>query len=365
MNIQDITDYLETLAPTSYQESYDNAGLLVGNPSMPCTGILVSLDVTEEIIEEAQSRNCNLIVAHHPIIFKGLKKLNGKNFVERTVISAIRNEIAIYAIHTNLDNVLAGVNKKIADTIGLKNVQILLPKEELLMKLVTFCPLNQAEEVRSALFLAGAGFVGRYSECSFNLEGKGTFKGNEETNPFVGKKGVRHEESETRIEVIFPAYLKNKLLKTLNLVHPYEEVAYYLTPLENSHQEVGSGLIGDLEKPITEIELLQIIKSKFHVSVIRHTAFTGRLVSRVALCGGAGIFLLPVAKSAGADFYFTGDIKYHEFFDADGQILLADIGHFESEQFTIDLLTDYLKQKYPNFAVLKTERNTNPVQYFQ
>ena len=365
MRISDITSILEDFAPSSLQETYDNSGLLVGDRSAICTGIIVTLDVTEEVVEEAVRNNCNLIVAHHPIVFKGLKRLTGANYVERTVIEAIKNHIAIYAIHTNLDNILTGVNHKIAEKLGLQNCKVLLPKEGTLKKLVTFSPVKNADEVRNALFEAGAGAVGKYDECSFNLEGKGSFKPGDGTNPHVGEKGERHYENETRIEVLFPAHLQQQLLKSLRAAHPYEEVAYYLNTLDNVQEDVGSGLVGEFPNEMTEEELLKLLKQQFSLSVIRHTSLYGKKIKKVALCGGAGIFLLKKALAADAQVFITGDIKYHEFFDADGKILLADIGHFESEQFTTELLTEFLQQKLLNFAVLKSEINTNPVKYYR
>lgn len=364
MKIKDIIQFLESIAPLSYQESYDNAGLLIGNSDGECTGILTSLDVTEKVVEEAIKKNCNLIVAHHPLIFKGLKKLNGKNYVERTVIAAIKNDIAIYAIHTNLDNVIEGVSYKIAEKLQLQNCKVLLPKEDSLEKLVTFVPIKKAEEVRNALLNAGAGSIGNYDECSFNINGTGTFRAKEGSDPYVGKIGERHLENETRIEVLFPSFLEQKIINALSQSHPYEEVAYYLQPLKNTLDTVGSGLIGQLPDPVSEKELLTILKSAFNLTVIKHTSFLNKPVSKIALCGGAGIFLLPKAITAEADVFITGDVKYHEFFDAEGKIFLADIGHYESEQFTIELLTEFLQKKFSNFAVLKTEINTNPVNYF-
>jgi len=364
MKIAEITSHLEVLAPMALQESYDNAGLLVGNKETLCTGIIVSLDVTEAVIDEAVEKNCNLVVVHHPIIFKGLKQLNGKNYVERIVISAIKNNIAIYAIHTNLDNVLEGVNRMIAEKLQLQNCKILLPKEGTLKKLVTFVPHENAEDVRTALFNAGAGAIGNYSECSFNINGQGSFKPGEGSDPHVGEQDKRHWEPETRVEVIFPAHLQRQVISALNKAHPYEEVAYYINTLDNVREDRGSGLVGELQEEMEETALMDNLKSQFGLSVIKHTALTGKKVKKIALCGGSGIFLLSVAKSVGAQVYITGDVKYHEFFDADGSILLADIGHYESEQYTSDLLTEFLQQKLPNFAVLKTEINTNPVKYY-
>jgi len=364
MKIAEVIKCLEDFAPVSLQEGYDNAGLIIGNADGDCKGIITTLDVTEEVIAEAVSKKCNLIVAHHPIIFKGLKKLNGKNYVERSVMAAIKNNIAIYAIHTNLDNVINGVNYKIAQELNLQNIEVLSPKENTLKKLVTFSPNASAEEIRTALFNAGAGTIGKYSECSYNVEGLGTFKAGEGAEPYVGEIGKRHSENETRIEVIFPSYFQEQIVQSLKKSHPYEEVAFDIYPLSNNRSDIGSGLVGNFKEALSEQDLLSHLKAGFGLSVIRHTALSGKKITKVAVCGGAGSFLISAAKAAGADVYITSDIKYHEFFDADNTILLADIGHYESEQFTIDLLADILRQKFPNFAVLKTETKTNPVHYF-
>ena len=364
MKIQDITTFLETIAPASLQENYDNAGLLTGSGGWDCVGILTTLDATEEVVLEAIQKKCNLIVAHHPIIFGGLKKLNGKNYVEKAIITAIKNDIAIYAIHTNLDNVMEGVNGKICDKLGLKKRQILQPKKNILKKLVTYAPLQHAEMVRDAIFEAGGGHVGNYSECSFNSQGEGTFKGGEDTNPFIGSPGKRHSENETKIELIFPSWLEESIYKALIKAHPYEEVAYSITTLDNVFQEVGSGMVGELENELSEVEFLSLLQRVFNLNLIRQTPFTGKMVKKVALCGGAGSSLIGAAVASGADFYITGDVKYHEFFDANGRLVIADIGHYESEQFTIELLFDILSEKFPTFAVQKTGVKTNPVNYF-
>ncbi len=364
MIIQDIIAVLEKIAPASLQESYDNAGLITGNSNWQCTGIITALDSTEEVVLEAIQNKCNLIVAHHPIVFSGLKKITGRNYVEQTIITAIKNDIAIYAIHTNLDNVLNGVNGKIADQLGLINRQVLLPKNDTLKKLFTFVPPEHAEKVRNAIFAAGGGQVSNYSECSFNAPGSGTFKAAEGADPFVGKIGERHTEAEIKIEVIFPAWLEKNIFSAMITAHPYEEVAYDMVALENTNAAIGSGLIGELPEPMPETAFLQNIKEKFNLSVIKHTALVGKPVKKIALCGGAGSFLIGAAISAGADFYISSDIKYHEFFDANGKLIIADIGHYESEQFTIDLLFDILREKFLTFAVLKTGVKTNPVRYF-
>ncbi|MBS1509870.1 MAG: Nif3-like dinuclear metal center hexameric protein [Bacteroidetes bacterium] len=364
MLIHDITTFLEQLAPPSLQEHYDNAGLLTGNPQWECTGMITTLDATEEVVLEAAEKKCNLVVAHHPIIFGGLKKITGKNYVEQTIITAIKKDIAIYAIHTNLDNVIHGVNGRMADQLGLINRSILSPKNETLKKLNTFVPAAQAEQVRNAIFAVGAGHIGNYSECSFSAPGEGTFKAGAGSNPFVGKQGERHTENEMKVEVVVPAWLEKKVIKAMIDAHPYEEVAYDLVKLDNHTQNTGSGLLGVLPEPMEESAFLALLKERFNLTVIRHTPLTGRKVQKVALCGGAGSFLTGAAIGSGADFYITGDIKYHEFFDANGKLVIADIGHFESEQFTTDLLFDVLSEKFPTFAVLKTGIKTNPVHYF-
>ena len=364
MKIQEITGFLETVAPPSLQESYDNAGLLTGNSLWECTGIITTLDATEEVVLEAIEKKCNLIVAHHPIIFGGLRKITGKNYVEKTVITAIKNDIAIYAIHTNLDNVLDGVNAAIADKLGLVNRKILQPKNDTLKKLYTYVPVDHAEVLRSALFTAGAGNISNYSECSFNIAGEGTFMAGEGSNPFIGEIGSRHCENELKIEMIFPAWHENSIIKALQATHPYEEVAYGISDLDNKNQQVGSGLVGDLPERLSEAAFLSLLKEKFNLSVIRHTPLLGKSVSKIALCGGAGSFLIGAATDSGADFYITSDIKYHEFFDANNRLVIADIGHYESEQYTIDLLFAFLSRKFPTFAVLKTGVKTNPVHYF-
>lgn len=364
MKIQDFINPLEKLANPRLQEGYDNAGLIVGNRADDCSGVLISLDTTERVVEEAIAKNCNLIVSHHPIVFKGVKRLTGANYVERTLIKAIKNDIAIYAIHTNLDNVLHGVNGHLAKLLQLKNVRVLSEKKATLKHLITFVPVEYAEKVRSALFENGAGNIGNYSEASFNVEGEGTYKALEGAQPFLGEIGSRHMEKEVRIEVIYPFYSEGKIVRALKEAHPYEEVAYFISELENTESSTGSGLIGELEEEITELELLINVKNVLKSKCLKHTPLLNRPVKKVAICGGSGFFLLPNAIAAGADAYLTADIKYHEFFDADGKILLIDGGHYETEQYTINLLYEYLKNIFSTFAILKTECMTNPVQYY-
>jgi dinuclear metal center YbgI/SA1388 family protein len=363
MKIIDLISAIEVFAAPELQEDYDNAGLITGNGDWECSGVLCSLDVTLEVIKEAQASNCNLIISHHPIIFKGLKRINGKSYVENIIIEAIKNDIALYAAHTNLDNVLLGVNGMIAQKLGLKDIEVLQPKKRLLRRLITFAPVDKAEEVRRAVFNAGAGHIGQYSECSFNSEGTGTFKAEEGADPYVGEIGKQHQEKETKIEIVYPFYLEKQVVKALVKHHPYEEVAYDIFTMENSHLGMGSGVIGHLEAPMEEKGFLNLLKERFAANGIRYTSLLGKPIQKVAVCGGAGSFLLKKAISSQADIYITGDVKYHEFFDAEGKIVLADIGHYESEQYTVELLCDLLLKKFPTFAVLKSSVNTNPVNY--
>lgn len=364
MKILELISAIEVFAPPQLQEDYDNAGLITGTGSWNCSGVLCTLDVTPKVVEEALEKGCNLIVAHHPILFKGLKRLNGNNYVERVIIEAIKNDIAIYAAHTNLDNVLLGVSGKMADKLHLKNITMLQPKNQLLRKLTTFAPENVAAQLRGALFSAGAGQIGNYTECSFNSNGVGTFKATGKARPFVGEVGTQHQEAETKIEMVFPFYLEREVVQALKQNHPYEEVAYDIVKMENAHPQIGSGVIGQMEHEMDEQEFLQLLKKTFFANGIRHTALLNKPIKNVALCGGAGSFLIKTARQQGADVYITADVKYHEFFDAGDQMMIADIGHYESEQFTVELLHGLLVEKFPTFAVLKSGVETNPVLYY-
>lgn len=364
MRLSVLIKHLETFAPLNYQEDYDNSGLIVGHPDQEIHGALVALDCIERVVDEAILHGCNLVITHHPIVFKGLKRFTGKNYVERVVLKAIKNEIALYAIHTNLDHVEGGVNRVIAERLGLKNTKVLSPKGSILKKLVTFCPVAQADVLRDALFKSGAGEISNYSECSFNAKGFGTFKGGENTDPFVGEKGLQHQEPEIRIETVFKVQDERRVLLALFEHHPYEEVAYDIYPLDNKLQSVGAGMIGWLDEPLEGTEFLKMVKNAMDAVVIRHTRLLPKKIRKVAVCGGSGSFLLKEAIAAGADAFVTADFKYHEFFDADEKLVIADIGHFESEQFTSDLLIDIIQEKFPNFAIRLTEHNTNPINYF-
>lgn len=363
MQLQKLIDVLEQFAPTYYAEEFDNVGLLVGNADQEINGVLVTLDCLEQTIDEAIEKNCNCVVAFHPIIFKGLKKITGKTYVERTVIKAIQNNIAIYAIHTALDNHYKGVNYQICKELQLHDLHILVPKKETIYKLTTYVPVKHAQSLKKALFDVGAGNIGNYSHCSFSIEGEGSFLGNEESNPQFGQKGKLQLEKEVQINITFDAHIKNKVVSTLKQNHPYEEVAFEIHTLANTNQHRGIGMVGMLKKPLPFETFLGHLKTVFGTPVIRHSAPVGKNIQKVAVLGGSGAFAIPHAEACKADAYVTSDLKYHDFYQAENQLLLADVGHYESEQYTKALLHAFLTKNFTNFAVVLSEINTNPILY--
>ena len=363
MKIKEIITVLEEMAPLAYAEDFDNVGLLVGNENENATGILVCHDALESVIDEAIAKKCNLIVCFHPIIFSGMKKITGKNYVERAVLKAIKNDIAIYAVHTALDNHKEGVNKIFCDALGLENTKILVPKSNFIQKLVTYTIPENAEQVRNALFEAGAGKIGNYEDCSFNSQGIGTYMGNENSNPEIGERFEFVETQEIKIEVIFEKHLQGKVLQALFKNHVYEEVAYEIYDLQNQHQNIGLGMVGELTNPLSEVDFLQMVKTKMQCGGIRHSSLLGKSIKKVAVLGGSGSFAIKNAIQAGADVFLTSDLKYHNFYEAENKIVIADIGHFESERYTKNYIVDYLKEKITNFAIVLSEENTNPVKY--
>lgn len=355
---------MEELAPLRHAEDFDNVGLLVGNFNAEVSGVLVTLDTLENVVEEAFEKKCNLIVSFHPIIFSGLKKITGQTYVERVVLKAIQKKIAIYSMHTALDNAASGVNAKICEVLGIRNPGILIPKKDTVRKLTTYVPLADTDRLRTALFEAGAGNIGNYSNCSFAINGKGSYKAGDNTNPVKGKKGEIHYEKETQINITFDAANENAILNALFKNHPYEEVAYEIYALENTNQKIGMGMVGELEKALSETEFLKLVKDRMKVSCLRHSTLLGKTVKKIAVLGGSGAFAIGPAKAAGADVLVTSDIKYHQFYEAEDKIVIADVGHYESEQFTKNLLVDYLTKKIPNFAISLSESKTNPIKYF-
>ena len=363
MKIKEIITILEEMAPLAYAEDFDNVGLLVGNEAENATGILVCHDALESVIDEAITKKCNFIVCFHPIIFSGMKKITGKNYVERAVLKAIKNEIAIYAVHTALDNHKNGVSKIFCDALGLENTKILVPKTHFIQKLVTYTIPENAEQVRNALFEVGVGKIGNYEDCSFNSQGIGTYMGNENSNPEIGERFEFVETQEIKIEVIFEKHLQGKVLQALFKNHVYEEVAYEIYDLQNQHQNIGLGMVGELTNPLSEVDFLSFVKSKMQCGGIRHSSLLGKSIKKVAVLGGSGSFAIKNAIQAGADVFLTADLKYHNFYEAENKLVIADIGHYESERYTKNYIVDYLKEKITNFAIVLSEENTNPVKY--
>ena len=363
MKIKEITDFLEEIAPLHYQEAYDNSGLIIGNKEDVVHGALITLDCTEEVVEEAISKKCNLIIAHHPIIFGSINKINGNNYIERVIIKAIKNNISIYAIHTNLDNVIHGVNGKIAEKLGLVNCQILKPKSRLIKKLVVYCPKSHVSSLKESLFENGAGEFKKYDNCSFSVLGNGTFRPKKGSNPYLGKENEVESVQEERLEFFYNVEDEKMLLDCLFKNHPYEQVAYQIYLLDNLSTEIGSGIIGELEEEVETGNFLKDVKDKMNTDCIRFTKKVKKTIKKVAVCGGSGSFLLEQAKIKKADIFISSDFKYHEFFNAENTIIIADIGHFESEQYTKELIYDMLREKFTKFAVQLSKVNTNPINY--
>ncbi len=363
MKLAELCRYLDSTIPLSFQEAYDNSGLQVGLSEQEISSALLATDITEEVLDEAVRRECNLVISHHPLIFGGIKKITGRSYTERIIIKAIKLDIAIYSAHTNLDAASFGVSRKIAEKLNLKNVKVLVPLKSKLLKLVTFIPATHLEKVQNALFEAGAGAIGNYDKCGFTVAGTGSFRAGSDSNPFAGERGKLHFENEIRFETVIFSHMKEEIIRALLSSHPYEEVAYDIYPLENENIEAGFGCTGEFDDKISETEFLMLLSSSFGAEGVRYSNLLDRSVRKVAICGGSGSSLLRNAIATGADAFVTADIKYHGFFDADKSILLVDIGHFESEKFTTEILYDLIVKKFPKFAVRFSETNTNPINY--
>ncbi len=366
MKLIEIIEYLETVAPLSYQESYDNSGLLVGNENLTIKSVLTCLDCTEEVIEEAINKKCNLIISHHPIIFNSFKKITSSTYNERVILKAVKNDIAIYAIHTNLDNIQGGVSFILANKFGLLNPKILKKKENTITQLITYCPETHIKKLESALFSVGAGKVGsKYDQCSFISQGVGGFRPLDKANPYIGSKNERFSQNEDRLELVFPSYLEKNIIQTLFDTHPYEEVAYELIRLGNKDETIGSGVIGELKSEMDVLSFFKLLKKYMPFKFLKHTKFSNQAkVKTIAFCGGSGVSLLQEAIIQKADIYISSDFKYHDFFEVDNKIIAVDIGHYESEQFVPNLISEILKKKFPKLAVILTKINTNPISYY-
>ncbi len=365
LKVKDILKVLQEKAPLALQESYDNSGLLIGDKELPVKKALVCIDLNEDVLEEAIRKDCTLVISHHPLIFKPIRKIVPENLQSRIIIRAIQQQIAVVAMHTNLDNSHLGVNMMIGRKLGLQKTSILQPMQGILRKIVTFCPSDYSKKVMEAMASAGAGHIGNYDQCSFGVSGTGTFRANDDAKPFVGKTAELHHENETRIEMIVPEYSVKSVVIAMKTVHPYEEVAYDIYPLTNEMPLAGAGLMGSLPEEMTEAEFLAFVQSVFGTACLKHTVLTGRKIRKIAVCGGSGAFLIAAAAAAGADAFITADVKYHDFFDSDSRMLLIDAGHFETEQFTKELIIEIIQEKFPTFALLNSEINTNPVYYYQ
>ena len=363
MRLKELTQYLESEIPLSFQEEYDNSGLQIGDPEKEIRSVLLTLDVTEDVIDEAVENETDLIISHHPVFFKGIKSLSGRTYTEKIILRAIRNDIAVYSAHTNLDVVSKGVSRKMAEKLNLQNVKVLVPMNEKLLKLVTYIPESHLDAVREAVFVAGAGVTGKYDNCGFTVQGSGSFRGGEETNPYAGEKGKLHFENEIRFETVLLSHLKNKVINALIKVHPYEEVAYDIYSLENSYHEAGLGCVGELPEPVDENIFIKRLSGIFDAKGIRYSKPSGSEVKKIALCGGSGASFLNAAISSGAEAFVTADIKYHSYFEAENRILLIDMGHYESEKFVTEILYDLIIKKFPKFAVRFSKTNTNPINY--
>ena len=359
----EFTRWLEELIPPAFQEQYDNSGLQVGDPDASINSVLLTVDVTSEVIAEAREHGCNLIISHHPLIFTPLKRIAGGSETELCVASAVRGGIAIYSAHTSFDNVSWGVSHILAEKIGLTKIRVLAPLKGKLSKLIAFVPVSHAARVREALFAAGAGHIGNYDRCSFNVPGDGTYRAGEGADPYAGQVGEDHSEPEIRIEAVMPSHLSSSCVRALLAAHPYEDVAYDIIALENEYHGAGAGAIGTLPATLTGIMLLERLKEVTGIPVIRYSGDTARTVKTIAVCGGSGSDLISVAARAGADAFVTGDIKYHAFAQAPHDMIVADIGHYESEKFSLELLHNLIKKKFPKFALRFSGIKTNPVNY--
>ena len=375
--VADLTAALETLAPPALQMAYDNSGLLVGEPDTEITGVLITLDCLEATVEEAIDTGCNVIVAHHPIVFGGLKRLTGRTYVERVVMRALRAGVALYAIHTNLDSVLAqGVSGRLAAKLGLRGVTTLQPTAGALQKLAVYVPADPAglvDRVAAAMWAAGAGQIGHYDEASFRTAGTGTFRPLAGAEPAIGSApavdgtgaaGDREAVSEHKLEVVVPRVLAKAVLRAARAAHPYEEMAYDLYDVAGAHPDYGMGAVGDLHTDMAYDAWLDYLCARLELTGLKVTADTGRPIRRVAVCGGSGASLLGAARASGAQAFVTADFKYHEFFDAEGELVVCDVGHYESERHTTQLLYEYISTRFGTFAARMTQLDTNPARLY-
>ena len=363
MIVKEVINYLDEFSPFCYAEEFDNVGLIIGDYTQKVNGILVTLDSTESVIDEAIKSKCNLIISFHPIIFNDIKSITTNTYVERVIHKSIKNNISIIAIHTSLDNSIKGVNSAICKKLDIKNYKILIPKERTIKKLTTYIPSENVAKLKSEIFKIGGGSLGKYDNCSFSYKGLGSFKGNKKSNPKIGNKLTYTEIEEVCVNITFLKHLEKEVVKALKENHPYEEIAYEINTLENSNQNIGMGMIGELASSMDENKFLSFLKKKMKSKLIKHSKKIGKKIAKIAVLGGSGSFAIENAINSGADAFVTSDLKYHDYFKAENKILLVDIGHYESEQYTKNLIFNFLTKKIPNFAIVLSKTNTNPIMY--
>lgn len=363
MKISEITGAIEKYAPLWLQEEWDNAGLQVGDTDREATGAVLCVDATEAIVDEAIDRGVNLVISHHPLLFRGLKRITGRTATERIVAKALKHDIAIYSAHTNMDSAPGGVSWATGRRAGLTAMRTLVPQQGRLMKLAVFVPSAYSNAVSEALWNAGAGRMGNYDRCAYMTDGRGTYRPLPGADPAIGTVGQSHTEAETRIEVVFPTAISGRVVQAMLKAHPYEEPAFDLIPLANDITSAGLGVIGSLKTPMPASEYIAWVKQALGIGAIPYAGDARRMVHRVALCGGAGAEFIGNAIAAGADLYMCGDLKYHDFTTHADSIVLADIGHYESEQCTKEIFYDIIQKNFPNFATYYAEEDKNPISY--
>jgi len=367
MRVRDIQQILESWAPKEIAWERDNIGLQAGDPAAVVRGILVALDVTEEVIAEAVRRKANLLVSHHPLLFRPLSAVTMQSARGRCIRALMQSGINLYSAHTNLDFTRGGTSFALAQALGLTDVEFLRMPYEVQRKVVTFVPPAEAERVARAMADAGAGIIGNYDSCSFAGPGTGTFRGNERSRPAIGKRGVLEHASETRLEMMVPRWRLGDVIGAMHRAHPYEEVAYDVYPLENRSREHGMGIIGNARRPVTLRVFLNDLKRRLGVPALRCTGDMRRTVRRVAACGGSGTELMDEAARRGADVFVTADVRYHSFHDVEASMALVDAGHFETELPVVRAVVEHLRAacraRHATVPIHAARTSTNPIVY--
>ena len=368
MTGNEIIKYLEDWAPKGIAWEKDNVGLQVGDPKIKIRNIILSLDLNEEVVDSAIKENCNLIITHHPLLFYPLKDLDFSKSKKAIMIEKmIKNDITLYSAHTNLDFTKHGVSYQLAKRLSLRNIKFLKNLSNNQVKLSVFVPLAHLDKVSDAIYQAGGGIIGEYSNCSFRTSGKGTFSGSVQSNPSIGKKGVVETVEEVKLEVLVDQWKLSHVISSIKIAHPYEEIAYDVYPLLKENVNYGIGAIGELNKQMIPGEFLKLVSSKLNVPAFRYTKNGRKKIKTVAVCGGSCSELIDEAMKQKADAFITADLKYHSFQDAEGNILLIDAGHYETEVPVLDEIKHRLEKlliKNKKIRVLKFRGSTNPVVFY-